>query len=1049
MISWTNDRQLPNPEPVDIAEELELDTYAKKDEIPTKVSELTNDSGYLTTETDPTVSSWAKQPNKPSYTAQEVGAIDVAQKGEANGVAELDADGKVKSGQLPSYVDDVAEYDSMSQFPATGESGKIYIAKDTNITYRWGGSSYVPIGSDLALGETASTAYRGDRGKIAYDHASAKGNAYANGLYKIATNAEGHVTGATPVAKSDITGLGIPGSVPTKTSELQNDSGFITTETDPTVASWAKEPTKPTYTASEVGLGNVANERQYSANNPPPADTTKQNKINVNGILKGTGNGGVTAAVEGTDYISGDIIAVQDETPTDPNTQIWLPETQPESVQVASYAELTNVLNALNQKAAEPDGTKAAGKVYGLDENLDPAWVDLAGELDEKAPAIILTDESAYSHETDGMMRSLLITGNSNVIGNVRIANKKNILPPTNVSKSSDTFTFEIADYAGVIDGSKGSTIRPFNYPTSFPISAGAYKLVVIFDATGATTTNPSKSKFRTLFNVKYEGDSTGTELVRANLSSFDQSVNVYDAVFTRDATTIYLAFEIQSTSTFNNARFWYGLFPADVTIIDTGLIVATGETYNYTDIAGFNAVCSMQNKSILTYVADTKKYIDDKEIKIDDELTYIRPENPLFGAIGDGVTDDTSAINACIAFGIQNNIPVRAYKEYKVTGSVLVTGDHADIYINILKTSSQISALIIDGNYNRVEFNEITSDGTAIELIDGSSSNLIVGTYAMSTYDTIKLTPSNEGYIIYNTFRINRLNSANGNCISGPTETHDHEELNPDVYQSENRFIDINMRCPNGWAVYNSPGRYFNLGVETNVLNGVHIDGGLYTMVGWRYGELVNKIIDGRTGGILIKYIRGSFDFHGSRYIPYFAIDTSDSPDFDNISQTVKNARMWGGALINAPIKYGVTLANGYIDLGQKMILFGKKKICVPLYKNAYTITIADYDMRDANLTLQNCKPYPTRMKIGVADCVIHLSDSYCSMGYSEFVVDQSDDTKLCTIYSADDDTTPIFDGSTLGAGVYKLTANCDIMSSSPYGFTGKNDVWTIEKIS
>lgn len=43
--------------------------------------------------------------------------------------------------------------------------------------------------------------------------------------------------------------------IPTKTSDLQNDSGYITgyTETDPTVPSWAKQASKPTYTASEVG----------------------------------------------------------------------------------------------------------------------------------------------------------------------------------------------------------------------------------------------------------------------------------------------------------------------------------------------------------------------------------------------------------------------------------------------------------------------------------------------------------------------------------------------------------------------------------------------------------------------------------------------------------------------------------------------------------------------------------------------------------------------------------------------------------------------------
>lgn len=53
--------------------------------------------------------------------------------------------------------------------------------------------------------------------------------------------------------------------------------GGITKETDPTVPSWAKQKTKPTYTKSEVGLSNVDNVRQYSNNNPPPYPVTSVN----------------------------------------------------------------------------------------------------------------------------------------------------------------------------------------------------------------------------------------------------------------------------------------------------------------------------------------------------------------------------------------------------------------------------------------------------------------------------------------------------------------------------------------------------------------------------------------------------------------------------------------------------------------------------------------------------------------------------------------------------------------------------------------------------
>lgn len=72
---------------------------------------------------------------------------NAANKGKANGYASLDANGQVPAAQLPSYVDDVLEYSAVANFPTTGESGKIYVALDTNKTYRWGGSAYVYITS--------------------------------------------------------------------------------------------------------------------------------------------------------------------------------------------------------------------------------------------------------------------------------------------------------------------------------------------------------------------------------------------------------------------------------------------------------------------------------------------------------------------------------------------------------------------------------------------------------------------------------------------------------------------------------------------------------------------------------------------------------------------------------------------------------------------------------------------------------------------------------------------------------------------------------------
>lgn len=134
--------------------------------------------------------------------------------GVANGVATLDSTGKVPSGQLPSYVDDVIEgylyngvfyKDTSYTTSIVGESGKIYIDLPTNKTYRWAGSVYGVISETIALGETSSTAYRGDRGKIAYDHsqsAHAPSNAQANVIETIKVNG----TALTPNSKAvDIT----------------------------------------------------------------------------------------------------------------------------------------------------------------------------------------------------------------------------------------------------------------------------------------------------------------------------------------------------------------------------------------------------------------------------------------------------------------------------------------------------------------------------------------------------------------------------------------------------------------------------------------------------------------------------------------------------------------------------------------------------------------------------------------------------------------------------------------------------------------------------
>lgn len=81
---------------------------------------------------------------KLDYTAE-----NAANRGKANGYASLGGDGKVPADQLPSYVDDVLEFVSKSNFPNKGEKGKIYVDLSTENIYRWSGSAYTEISPSL------------------------------------------------------------------------------------------------------------------------------------------------------------------------------------------------------------------------------------------------------------------------------------------------------------------------------------------------------------------------------------------------------------------------------------------------------------------------------------------------------------------------------------------------------------------------------------------------------------------------------------------------------------------------------------------------------------------------------------------------------------------------------------------------------------------------------------------------------------------------------------------------------------------------------------
>ena len=295
VMSWSNDGDLPNPEPTDFNTELGLANFATRQDLETK--------------------------------------MDSAMAGQANGVASLDSTGRVPSAQLPSYVDDVVEYPSVSQFPVHGETGKIYISTSNNHQYRWTGTQYV----DMTSGDLSTKADKRDtvlettlsRGRKANTEAGTASVAFgdnveSSGVYSQAFGQETKASGGCAHAEGygtqalgnlshaegyETTANGLEshaeGANTTASSDYTHAEGYYTTASDSAAHAEGYNATASGFASHAEGMYTLASYGAHSEGNGTKAQGNYSHAEGLGGTFTKDGDGYTSGAFGNNSHSEG------------------------------------------------------------------------------------------------------------------------------------------------------------------------------------------------------------------------------------------------------------------------------------------------------------------------------------------------------------------------------------------------------------------------------------------------------------------------------------------------------------------------------------------------------------------------------------------------------------------------------------------------------------------------------------------------------------------------------------------------------------------------
>ena len=734
------------------------------------------------------------------------------------------------------------------------------------------------------------------------------------------------------------------------------------------------------------------------------------------------------------------VVLVQDAEPTNPKNKIWLKETTPEGVQIPTYSEFQTGISA---KVNINQGSSNSGKamIVGSDGNLSPQTIDtgvtsVAGKtgavtldgddvgysdnytydsgtignavselkteinnLDDVTEIEVESFKSTFHDERN--MSNIVVYGNDLAFGNVKLANQRNIIPdyPTK-TQSQNGVTCTQRGRFFILSGESTDKVTLFfdTLPLN-DVSAGDYTVMIV-----GNTTWTVESGSECLFNVFCYADDESYQ----NLGSFYPYQNTNVRTYNRTIQTgknEAMSFKLTCKAGVNfgeGVTLFFGIYPQGYTAMDTGSTVASDGSLDVSIAPSSfpNGIDGMMHSFTATYHPTVEQYVNRRT-----KLAYTRPED--FGAVGDGYSDDYEALNACVAFAIANNIPIRGYGKYSISSSVDIVGNKLDVYLYSITYTGNNYAIGYQGNNSTLDIEHITSNGAGI-YINATTATTLYNRFVFNT-----ITATKDGVQIYANYSIyqNRLNFARiraGASYCCILITRD--ENTESGYISEWNIIGGYLS--NGlWGIKGIMNDTMKFDVHTENLGSNNAGGAFYSTNG-----SFPSIVYARAGEIVSSHtmlkVSGEFQVQAPPFmfpllVPLVAIDITD---ITLPSGTLTDTSAYNTNIIVQSSRQSSSL------LTKSLIIWGNR-FQFPQYMYRTKSVTEDIDMTDQYYN----GIIPQRFVSDNVVADINLHPTYAANCLNTFIVEQKNGGEL-DVY--DYVGTKIFDGSEYGNGVFELTA-------------------------